>query len=258
LADHDIHVDEDGPDSPDGGAGRGQDGTAVAMAAASPGRAPGQAAPEWSGGASAASTSAPAAHTAADTREQELLDRLGPAVVRLAVETIRAGDAPDRPALAAALARHSGVLRLRELIAAQLACRADALKARSVLLALETLVRTDPPPAKLLYRLDRIRSTAYELTEIDVVDALRADELNLPDEQRRAAEQLLGAAGSEPHTRLGLAPNAGRQEVVRSAEEQLRRWQQRAASPGAGHDVRAVAGVIVQTCERLLARATDF
>jgi hypothetical protein len=45
---------------------------------------------------------------------------------------------------------------------------------------------------------------------------------------------------------------------VRSAEEQLRRWQQRAANPGAGHDVRAVAGVIVQTCERLLARAADF
>ena len=127
-----------------------------------------------------------------------------------------------------------------------------------MLLALETLVRTDPPPATLLYRLDRIRSTAHELTEIDVVDALRAGELNLPDEQRSEAEQLLGAAGPEPHTRLGLAPNAGRQEVVRSAEEQLRRWRQRAASPGAGHDVRTVAGVIVQTCERLLARATDF
>ncbi|GAA0920642.1 hypothetical protein GCM10009559_03310 [Pseudonocardia zijingensis] len=193
-----------------------------------------------------------------DASEQELLERFGPAVVRAAIASIRSGDAGDRSALAAALLQHSGVLRLRELVDARLACRADTLKARSVLLALETLVRADPPPPRLLYRLDRIRSAAHELTEVDLVDALRAGELNLPDKQRHEAEQLLGAGGPEPQTRLGLAPDAAVQEVVRSAEEQLRLWKRRAANPGAGNDARTAAGAIVQTCERLLVRAAGM
>jgi signal transduction histidine kinase len=183
----------------------------------------------------------------------------GPGVVQFAVAAIRSGRAPTRQALAAALVQHSGVPRLHELVAEQLTRRSDALRARSVLLVLEDLVRREPPKGgdALRYRLDRIRSGAHELTELDVVDALRAGELHLPDEERLAAERLLGAFGADLRTRLGLAPGAGQQEVLRSAQQQLAHWRRRAANPLAGPGARNVADVLVQTCERLLAEAAE-
>jgi hypothetical protein len=182
------------------------------------------------------------------------------AVVRFAVAEIRSGQAPTRQALAAALVQGSGLPRLRELVGERLARRADVLKSRAVLLALENLVRHEPPPVdgdRLRYRLDRIRSGAYELTELDVVDAVQAGELDLPDSERSAAERLLGASGTDPATRLGLAPDATRQEVSQAAAEQLAHWQRRAANPLAGADLRKVAHVLVQTSERLLTRTND-
>jgi signal transduction histidine kinase len=177
------------------------------------------------------------------------------AVERFAVAEIRSGRAPTRQALAAALVQGSGVPRLRELVAERLVRRADALKSRSVLLTLEDLVRREPPPVGgdgLRYRLDRIRSGAFELTELDVVDALRAGERDLPDDERCVAERLLGAAGPDPRTRLGLPRGATRQEVAQAAAEQLARWHGRAANPLAGVDMRKTADVLVQVCERML------
>jgi signal transduction histidine kinase len=216
---------------------------AVAMAGAGAGRVGG-------GGAGVPSPPVPA---------PELLDAFGPAVVRLAVQAIRSGRAPTRQALAAALVQRSGVPRLHELVTERLTRRSDVLRARSVLLALEDLVRSEPPKGgdSLRYRLDRIRSGAHELTELDVVDALRAGELHLPDEERCAAERLLGASGADLRTRLGLAPDTGQQDVLRSAQEQLAHWRRRAANPLAGRGARTVADVLVQTCERLLAEAAE-
>jgi hypothetical protein len=133
--------------------------------------------------------------------------------------------------------------------------RGDALKARAVFLALEDLVMAQPPPVggrSLPYRLDRIRSEAHELVELDVVDALRAGELDLPEGDRGVAERLLGASGHDPRTRLGLARDAGQPEIVAAAAEQLARWQRRAANPLSGVDVRKAADVLVQACERML------
>ena len=225
---------------------------AVAVAAASPA---GRALPDRRGGGM------PSPGPVAEAPAGELIDRLGPAGARLALAAVRSGQAPTRAALAAALLQRSGLPRLQELVATRLARRAEVLKARSVLLALETLVRTDPPPdggASLRYRLDRIRSGAHELTESDAVDAMRTGELYLPDPERREAERLLGAEGYDPRTRLGLAPDAGLQDVAAAAGERLGHWQRRAAHPMSGNDARTVAGVLVQTCERLLARSAEI
>jgi hypothetical protein len=184
-----------------------------------------------------------------------------PAVVQFAVAEIRSGRAPSREALATALVQGSGLPRLRELVVERLTRRGDTLKSRSVLLALENLVGAEPPPVggrSLGYRLDRIRAQAHELVELDVVDALRAGATDLPDGERRAAERLLGAAGTDARTRLGLAGSAGRPEVVAAAAEQLARWQRRAANPLAGVDLRRTADVLVQTSERLLTRTGDL
>ncbi|GAA3108563.1 hypothetical protein GCM10010464_84310 [Pseudonocardia yunnanensis] len=189
---------------------------------------------------------------------EELLQRFGPAGVRTAVELVRCGRAPTSAALAAELLDSSGVPRLLELIDSRFARRADAVKARTALLALETLVRDQAPPSgdsALVYRLDRIRSGAHELTEADLVDALRCGALDLPDGERDAAERLLGATGAAPRARLGLPDDAVPQEVARVAGEQLARWQGLAAHPMSVKDARDVATVLVQTCEQLLARA---
>jgi hypothetical protein len=198
---------------------------------------------------------------AVDAPEREGSVPFERAVVRFAVEEIRSGRAPTRQALAAALVQGSGLPRLRELVAERLTRRADALKSRAVLLALEDLVRHEPPPVGgdgLRYRLDRIRSRAFELTELDAVDAVRAGELDLPDSERRAVERLLGAAGADPRTRLGLAPDATQQDVAQAAAEQLARWQRRAANPLSGVDLRKAADVLVQVCERMLVSARDL
>lgn len=194
----------------------------------------------------------------ADGPDAERPVPLGRAVVELALAEIRSGRAPTREALAAALLQGSGLPRLRELVDERLTRRADALRSRAVLLALEDLVRHEPPPVGgdgLRYRLDRIRSGAFELTELDVVDVVRAGELDLPDGERPAVERLLGAAGSDPRSRLGLGPGTPQQEVSRAAAEQLARWRRHAANPLAGVDLRKVADVLVKTCERLLVGA---
>jgi signal transduction histidine kinase len=194
----------------------------------------------------------------AEAGHQELLQRFGPAGVRMAVELIRCGRAPTSAALAAELLRCSGVPLLLELIDSRFARRAEAVKARTALLALETLVRDHASPAAgsaLVYRLDRIRSGAHELTEADLVDALRCGALAVPDGEREAAERLLGATGAAPRARLGLPADAGPKEVAQAAGEQLARWHGLAGHPMSVKDVRDVAAVLVQTCEQLLARA---
>jgi hypothetical protein len=179
-----------------------------------------------------------------------------PTVVRAAVAAISSRRATTREELVAELVQDSGVPRLGALVDERLTRRADALTARSVLLALEDLARSDPPPAggdQLRYRLDRIRSGAPELVELDVLDAIRAGELDVPAAQRAAVERLLGAAGPDPHARLGLSPDAPRPEMLRAAGDQLARWQRQAANPLAGPEMRSVTDVLVRTCERLLA-----
>jgi hypothetical protein len=74
----------------------------------------------------------------------------------------------------------------------------------------------------------------------------------VPDEQRRAAEVLLGADGVEAWARLGCGPAAAPQDLARAAAEQLARWQRVAAHPATPGAARRLAGALVQTCERLL------
>jgi signal transduction histidine kinase len=229
----------------------------VAMASAPP---PASSASAWSPEPARRNrpTPTPAGSDADEVHHQELLDQFGSAGLELAVELIRSGRALTADALAAELIRLSGVRRLLELIGERFAGRAEAIKARAALLALEDVVRTDPPPgggSALAYRLDRIRSGAHELTEIDLVDALRSGGLDLPDGEREVAERLLGDAGAEPGPRLGLGADAGPQEVAVAATAQLARWQRLGSHPMSSKDVREVAAVLVQTCEQLLARA---
>ncbi|MCE3553845.1 histidine kinase [Pseudonocardia sp. RS11V-5] len=171
----------------------------------------------------------------------------------LVAELAANGGRPDE--VAAELTRRSGVPRLRQLIERGLADRADALRARAVLRELDEIVvahhaRDD---GELRYQLERLRSTAHELAELDLVDALRAGTPALSTDERAAAELLLGAEGTATHRRLGLPPDAGPEEIRLAAAAQLGRWQRRAEHPVSTRDQRAAAAVLVRTCERMLA-----
>ncbi|MGH3765640.1 MAG: ATP-binding protein [Pseudonocardiaceae bacterium] len=136
--------------------------------------------------------------------------------------------------------------------------RAEAFKARSALRALEALVRSSPlggdRALQLRYQLEQIPSETHELSEIDLLEDLRSGTLALSSDERQVAEELLGAAGTELRTRLGLRSDAGTGEVRQAAGRQLAHWQRRASHPASTRAVRDAAEVLVQTCEELLAQ----
>ncbi|GAA1856496.1 hypothetical protein GCM10009836_40920 [Pseudonocardia ailaonensis] len=160
--------------------------------------------------------------------------------------------------LAAELRRRSGVPRLAELLVSGVAEHADAHRARAALRALDGLAATLPPrrDGRLRYHLERLRSSAHEFAELDLVDGLRAGSPALNADDRAAAELLLGASGPAAHQRLGLAPDAGPDEIRLAAAAQLNRWQRHAAHPVATRDQRAAAATLIRTCERLMSDET--
>ena len=72
--------------------------------------------------------------------------------------------------------------------------QAGALRARSALRVLDAVVLSSPlggdRASRLRYQLERIRSSAHELTEIDLITELRFGTLPLAGEERHAAEEL--------------------------------------------------------------------
>jgi signal transduction histidine kinase len=136
--------------------------------------------------------------------------------------------------------------------------RAETIKAHSALQALDAVVRSSPlggdRSIRLRYHLEQVRSEAHELAEIDLLDELQSGVLPLTFDERQVAEELLGAAGTEPRARFGLGANADNGEVRQAAGQQLVRWKLRAAHPATTRTVRDAAEVLVRTCEKVLAQ----
>lgn len=145
------------------------------------------------------------------------------------------------------------VTRLRALVEHRFLGRGAELRARAAVEALEAMLRDRPPAdgAALLYRLDRIRSRAPELSELALLDALHGGALPLSGDDRASAVRLLGDEGGSAGARLGCRPAAGPEELARAAQEQLARWQRALRHPASTASTRAVAEVLVRTCERL-------
>ncbi|HEX2075681.1 MAG TPA: ATP-binding protein, partial [Geodermatophilus sp.] len=187
-------------------------------------------------------------------------DGPGSAVRRLCQAVVPAPAAAASPPhagrSAGAMPHEGAAARVRELVDARLVARVEALKARTALAALDTLLRAAPPGGnsrRLLYQLDEIRSGAHQLAELDLLDALCSGELRVPDDERLAAERLLGMVGMQAAARLGCSPDAGAAVLADTAREQLARWQRAAAHPASTAATRTLAHLMVRTCERLLA-----
>ena len=183
-----------------------------------------------------------------------LLERFGIFGLRLSTTLIRQGVA-DASALAAALVQRSGLVELREVLASQFSQRRDVLKARSALIALDLVLRREPRPAAtpLAADVERILAGAHEFAELRLLSDLRGRVLRPPKEQATEAERLIGGDGNAPNQRLGLPPEAGRDELRAAALDRLTAWRRRAESPLASRAMANAARVVVRSCEGIIA-----
>jgi len=183
-----------------------------------------------------------------------LLERFGVFGIRLATELVRTGKVSGAAELSQALLHCSGLRELRELLMTRFAARAEVLKSRSALVALDSVVRQFPDPAaeQIIRALEEIRAGAHEFAEIALLDALRTGGSGLPTRALDAAERLLGGAGVDDRSRLGLEPTATDSAVIEAVREALARWQRTAEAMVTPRDAREAARVLVRTCEGIL------
>lgn len=165
----------------------------------------------------------------------ELLERIGIYGVRLATALVR-GPVLDATRLAHELARRSGLLPLTDALTSQLRQRADLLKTRTVLRALQQLLERHPPADgggdDLLARVHAVRADDQALTELDWLVRLRRGEPEgLPQPARTEAERLLGLHGTSASARLGRSGGTSSDARRRSAHEAMVRWRRTAADP---------------------------
>ncbi len=185
-----------------------------------------------------------------------LLDRFGLFGIRLATMLIRQ-EAASPSALADELVRRSGLDQLRDVLHTQFTERRDLLKARSALLALDSVLSSDPRTDldPLIGEVERILAGAHEFAELRLLSALRSGAVALPQDALDEAERLLGGCGAAPEVRLDL-PAAGPDELRAAALDALTRWQRRAESPLSGRAAVDACRVVTRSCEGLLAAHT--
>ena len=191
---------------------------------------------------------------AADPKTRiELLKRIGLFGVRQSVEMIATGQVRDATGLSGRLRELSGIEALNRMLAQQFGARAEVLKARTALLALEAVFRDSPPPLELERQLEEIRAGAHELTEIRLIDALRDDPTLFRPEDVLGVERLLGAHGTDTRGRLGLDPASDDAQVRAAVFETLGRWQREAEDPVSTRETKAAARILIRTCEGMIA-----
>ncbi|MEW1806649.1 dynamin family protein [Pseudarthrobacter sp. NPDC080039] len=183
-----------------------------------------------------------------------LLERYGLFGIRLAAVLIRNGFGEPTP-LAHELARRSGLDSLLEVVNRQFQARAEALKARTALVAVADLLESRPRQGTehLAASLERLQASAHEFRELRLLAALRTTGGELPPNLAAAAEQLLGGGGPDPCTRLGLVAGSGLEEVAAEARRRLVQWRAVAESPLTARAAVEACRVVIRSCEGILA-----
>jgi hypothetical protein len=183
-----------------------------------------------------------------------LLERFGLFGIRLGVVLIRAGFTDPTP-LAHELARRSGLDPLLAMLARQFHARAGALKARTALVGVETLIRTSPREGSghLAAALERLQANAHEFRELRLLSSLRTAGSSLKDDLAVEAERLIGGAGTAAYLRFGLEPEATQGEIAAEARECLRRWRLVSENPLTDRSGQDVCRVVIRSCEGVLA-----
>jgi hypothetical protein len=101
--------------------------------------------------------------------------------------------------------------------------------------------------------VEQVRLAAHDLVELELLARLRTPDDPLPPELLEEAERLLGAAGPEPATRLGLPDRSPAEEIRAAAVDAIARWRDRAADPLVGRATADAAELVARSCETVLA-----
>lgn len=183
-----------------------------------------------------------------------LLARYGLFGIRLAVVLIRNGF-PEPTPLAHELARRSGLDPLLDVLDRQFQARAEALKARTALVAVGNLLDSRPRGGseRLAASLERLQANAHEFRELRLLAALRTTGVDLAPELAAEAEQLIGGHGTAPDLRLGLAADSSPDLLAAEARRCLARWRSVAESPLTPRSALEACRVVIRSCEGVLA-----
>ena len=182
-----------------------------------------------------------------------LLDRFGMFGIRMSSVVIRSG-CDDSTELADELYRRSGMEDLLRLVSDQFRSRADALKARTAIASIRSLLERHPTSRspEFASAVERLEANAHELRELALLSEARTAGLGLPPQAATEAERLIGGAGTSPARRLGLPDDAGPEEVRTAASEALHRWRAMAGSPIRDRAAVAACQVVIRSCEALI------
>ena len=195
-------------------------------------------------------------HLSAEARAS-LLERFGLFGIRLGVVLIRSGFTEPTP-LAHELARRSGLDPLLQLVHRQFQARAAALKARTALVGVETLLRTAPREGsgRLAVTLERLQANAHELRELRLLATIRTTGVAFSAELAAEAERLVGGLGAAPALRMGLGPDAAPEEVMAEARHYLNRWRTVSEHPLTERDAVEACRVVMRSCEGVVAECS--
>ncbi len=186
---------------------------------------------------------------------QQLLDRLGLFGVRLSIAMIRRNVVETSADLADELVNRSGLTELRGILSTLFMDRADVLKARSALLAIERMCVEHPetPGASdLLGAIEQVMAGAHPFNELTTMAAVRSGWVRGRDDDLREVEQLLGAKGTQPAQRLGIDPASTPDQIRDAALAALSRWQRKAENPLTSLDLVTAGRVVIRTLEGLI------
>ncbi len=183
-----------------------------------------------------------------------LVERFGIFGVRLTTTLIRQGF-DTQVKLTGQLVQRSGLGELRGAIGACFVERGDVLKARSALLGLDVVLRNEPRPGVvgLVAGVERILASAHDFRELRLLAALQGGRVGLPEGAAAEAARLVGGSGTNLLARLGMEYEPGEGELRHVVLDVLGRWREEAANPALDHGRRRAAGVVVRSCEGMLA-----
>jgi hypothetical protein len=124
--------------------------------------------------------------------------------------------------------------------------------ARDALASVRELTTGLPADHPLRWAVDRTGADTHEIAELDLLTDLERDGTRLLRGATADAARLLGAHGTDPRTRLGLATDAGDDQVRHAAGDAVQRWRAQAERPGTGWRDRTACEVLARTAEGML------
>ena len=189
-----------------------------------------------------------------ETERLALLQRFGIFGIRTASSLLRRGVSSTASELSRELTDRSGLAELQSVLSSLFFERREVLKSRSALLGLAALTRSAPVPGSddVAGEVEQIIASAHPFNELRVLSALRAGWITSKPEVMAELETLIGGAGTSPHLRLGVPPDAGSEVVREAAFAALSRWQRRAENPITSYELALASRVAVRSCEGIL------